>query len=422
MPTNTHACAQAANAALRFLAGSNSHPTRRPENTPGLPKRICRAAFKKVARHLGLKPNAVAVLDAILAPTKPKDWEDGWPVSYISNAKLMRDTDLRESQLSALIRRLHDMGIVNRRYAANGHRWAKRDPNGRIVEASGIDLSPMIAKAHEWQALAAREEEREAARKARCREIVDSASALRVALDTLDGFADDRLDEIAADLHNALPRRVTKLLLTKSDDEIAQLEEVVADLTAEVGRLCESLVKTQESGITVPQNRHHIRTPSQLDSSSSADCADAQTQVDTAMAVSDKEKGDAKGVRLPIYRLPEAFPNFWSSMGSDWNTALHELPHVAAGHLQELGLRESVWRDSRKRVGDVIASLAVALTYERLIAADRRRLDDPTSPGGYFVGCIRNAEKGEFNIAASIHGFAEANARTAKRALTDDAI
>lgn len=424
MPTMKHARTCAADAALRFLAPSDRALTRRPQTTPGLSKKVCRKAFRDVATYLGLHRGLIHLLDTLIGNTKPHDWDDGWPISHISNRRLCRETGFKEAHVSAMIRKLHDLGIVNRRYAANGHRWVQRNEKDLIVAASGIDLSPIIALVPTWKHLFAREEEKRLAHEARCKAIIDRRKAICVALDAASGLGDERLDSIRKDLDEyVVPNaRDARSLRRKGDEHLLRVEETLEELQAELHRLFEDVVASHDGTTVVTFEQDHIRTQSYPKSSSSTDCAEAQTSVQSPSAASGKKKGGGRGVPLPVARLPKAFPTLWARMSNDPAEWERELPHVAASVLHELGLREAVWHEWRAKLGPMIASLAVAITYERATTMGRHRMDDPSSAGGYFVGCARAAEAGEFMIAASIHGFADENERAERKALRDDAI
>ena len=119
-----------------------------------VPKNKALLAVKRVAAHLGLKPSDMMLLDTFGAFTKPLDWEQGRrPIVWASNAYLMEQTGFSLSALKRHARRLVDAGLISFRDSSNGKRWGHRDDQGYIIEAYGYDLSPLAARAEEFEDL-----------------------------------------------------------------------------------------------------------------------------------------------------------------------------------------------------------------------------------------------------------------------------
>jgi len=119
-----------------------------------IPKSRGLLAIKRVAAHIGLKASDMLLLDTLGAFTKPQDWEEGRrPIVWASNAYLMEQTGFSLSALKRHARRLVDMGVISFKDSPNGKRWGRRDDDGNIVEAYGFDLSPLAARAEEFEML-----------------------------------------------------------------------------------------------------------------------------------------------------------------------------------------------------------------------------------------------------------------------------
>ena len=71
-----------------------------------------------------------------------------------------QELGLGPSQVKNLNRHLVELGLIVMRDSPNGKRYGRRDPQGRIVEAYGFDLSPLASRCAEFgaQAGAGREE------------------------------------------------------------------------------------------------------------------------------------------------------------------------------------------------------------------------------------------------------------------------
>lgn len=94
------------------------------------------------------------VLDTLGAFTQAQDWEEGQrPIVWASNSYLMEQTGFSLSALKRHSRRLAEIGVIAFKDSPNGKRWGHRDADGRIIEAYGFDLSPLSARAEEFEQL-----------------------------------------------------------------------------------------------------------------------------------------------------------------------------------------------------------------------------------------------------------------------------
>ena len=119
-----------------------------------IPKTQAIVAAKKVAASIGLKAPDLLLLDTLSAITQKQDWGQGRrPIVWASNAFLEEQTGFSLAALRRHVRRLCEAGIIAMKDSPNGKRWGKRDDDGNIVEAYGFDLSPLAARAEEFEAL-----------------------------------------------------------------------------------------------------------------------------------------------------------------------------------------------------------------------------------------------------------------------------
>jgi len=113
------------------------------------------AALKAAAPGLGVSPRLVHAVDWLFRFTRPQDWDRGgrpivWPSSFMQREAL----DLSPTQVKALNRALIEAGLTTTRDSPNGKRYGRRDPQGRIIEAYGFDLSPIALRYAEFVQLA----------------------------------------------------------------------------------------------------------------------------------------------------------------------------------------------------------------------------------------------------------------------------
>ena len=107
-----------------------------------IPKSRAITAVKKISAAIGLKSQDMVLLDIFGAITQAQDWEKGRrPIIWPSNNMLMEQTGFSLSTLQRHVRKLCDAGVISIAESPNGKRWGRRDKDGVIIEAYGIDLA-----------------------------------------------------------------------------------------------------------------------------------------------------------------------------------------------------------------------------------------------------------------------------------------
>jgi len=179
-----------------------------------VPKTRAFVAVKRVGAHIGLKAGDVLLLDTLGAFTRAQDWEEGQrPIVWASNSYLMEQTGFSLSALKRHARRLAEIGVIAFKDSPNGKRWGNRDAEGRIIEAYGFDLSPLSARAEEFEQLHAElQAERELCQRLK-RQITVARRMIRARIEAaLSGALRGpwtQLSSLFEDLLDRLPRRNT---------------------------------------------------------------------------------------------------------------------------------------------------------------------------------------------------------------------
>ena len=84
------------------------------------------------------------------------DWEEGSrPIVWPSARRQQEFLNLSAARVKALNRALYEAGIFVIRDNPQGKRYGRRDPEGRIIEAYGFDLTPLAERHAEFVRLAA---------------------------------------------------------------------------------------------------------------------------------------------------------------------------------------------------------------------------------------------------------------------------
>lgn len=155
------------------FAGSETHADSSGADRAGIQALI--KGLQDVAVDFGLKQRHLRLLTA-LASFLREFTSDNRPIVFASNAALSRRTcGMPVPTLQRALRELCALGFIKRNLSPNGKRYTHRDAEGAIVEAFGIDLSPLVAHAAEIQQFAQAQEER----KRRIKLLRDKLSLLR---------------------------------------------------------------------------------------------------------------------------------------------------------------------------------------------------------------------------------------------------
>ena len=393
-----------------------------------VPKTQAFVAVKRVGAHIGLKAGDMLLLDTLGAFTQAQDWEEGQrPIVWASNSYLMEQTGFSLSALKRHARRLAEIGVIAFKDSPNGKRWGHRDADGRIIEAYGFDLSPLSARAEEFEHLHAElQAERELCQRLK-RQITVARRMIRARIEAAQGGALrgpwTQLSSLFEDLLHRLPRRNTasealERLLgwfreLQERVEATYLKAVRADDLVEnmPGTTEQGLQKTQEMDPREVISEPHIPITNQLNpvtcnrseteqAAGMVPNAPPEEQVDSELEDWVAETRKKRGAALDLPTVMQACPEFasWArNLGGylkDWGDL-----HRVAGQLRPMiSVSEHAWNVAQDRLGPQIATAALVLTFDKYCAGE------VASPGGYLRGMVEKAGAGELNLERSFYG------------------
>ncbi len=385
-------------------------------------------AVKRIGAHIGLKAGDMMLLDTLGAFTQTQDWEQGRrPIVWASNAYLMEQTGFSLSALKRHARRLAEAGVIAFKDSPNGKRWGKRDEDGIIIEAYGFDLSPLAARADEFEQLQAElQAERELCQFLK-RQITVSRRMIRARLEAaLSGALRGpwaQLQEVLEELLGKLPRRiVASQTLDRLLGSFRELQERVEVAFLKAMRPAESVEKqslTQEKTPDQPQemdpreviSEPHIQItnhpdPVTCNRSETEQAADVAPDPEPVVPIERTRDGDGqtearpRGVALDVPTIMQACPEFatWArDLGGylkDWGDV-----YRVAGRLRPMiGVSEHAWAAAQEGLGKQAATAAMVLVF------DKHAKGEVASPGGYLRGMVEKAGAGELHLERSIYG------------------
>ncbi|SEF15422.1 replication initiation protein RepC [Rhizobiales bacterium GAS191] len=333
---------------------------------------------------IGVSDRALAVLNALLTFHPETALTGGGDlIVFPSNTQLalrahgMPPTTLRR-HLAALV----DCGLVIRRDSPNGKRYARKGQGGAIEQAFGFDLTPLVARAVEF------EQHAEAARAERHALTLVRERITLCRRDIVKMIATGIEERVPADwqaFHTAYVAIASRIPRTATRLELEPVAGELGDLADEIRILLESHVKTQNMDANESRSGQHIQNSNPKPKLESERVLQAST--DGAEPSPEPPRPSTRSYPLPM--VLHACPDIsdWAKHGiSSWRELL-----TTAGNVRSaLGISASAWDDARAVLGDEDAAVVVAAILQRA--------EMIKSAGGYLRSLTEKARAGQFSL------------------------
>src|SRR5271165_7677346 len=360
--------------------------------------------------RLAVSERALSVLNALLSfyPETTLSGDD--LIVFPSNEQLsLRAHGMPASTLRRHLAGLVDAGLVLRRDSPNGKRYARKGRGGELQFAFGFDLSPLVARAEEFEGLAA--------------EIEAEERALRLVRERITLCRRDIAKMIATGIEEGVPTRgagqgpsdwpeihglyrgiLERLPRTATREELEPIAKELTLLADEILTLLESHVKTSISSANESQTERHIQN------------SNPNHPIDFEPAAQEgtgaKPEPQPEATRPPFQVFPlgmvlEACPDIvdYAKGGiANWRDFLI----VAAVVRSMLGISPSAWEAAQLVMGELPAAIVIAAILQRGAAI--------TSAGGYLRELTRKAEASEFSLGPMLMALIGRRKREKKRA------
>ncbi len=334
--------------------------------------------------RLGIGDRALAVLSALLSFHPETALTPGADlVVFPSNRELsVRAHGPSPTTLRRALTQLVEAGLVIRRDSPNGKRYARRGEGGRIEQAFGFDLAPLVARAAEFEALAG---EVRAAAKARAL-LREEISLLRrditkiVAFARAEGLA-GAWDAVEAHLagEGAMPPR------SAGNAALAEIAGGLRDLRAEVDKCLAESLEFGKTGASESQIGCHHQS-SKPESFQNLERGLRGQETDPGETGPDTVVPPTRV--LPLRLVLEACPDVGAY-------ARHGIGHwrdfLGAALLARasLGIGPTVWTGAVGVMGEETAAIVVAAILQRGTAI--------AAPGAYLRDLTDKAREGRFS-------------------------
>lgn len=359
--------------------------------------------IRAARQAVGATDRALSILEALLSfhPETALSG-DGDLIVFPSNEQLIaRSNGMSPATLRRHLAILVTCGLILRRDSPNGKRFARKGQSGEIQQAYGFDLSPLVARAAEFKALAqAAADEKKALRLAKeritiCRrdvvKMIDAGLAESVPADWR-GFR-QRYDGILA----RLPRTAGLETLTLIAHDLERL-------WGEISTLLEAFVKTLNTSANESQTEHHIQN-SKPDSSS---------EPEQGFSIKEEAGGEATATGnvhalpkrdLPLGMVLDACPELGVLATGPIRTWRD---FVTAAELARtyVGISVDAWAEARTVMGEEQAAITVAAILQRA--------EQISSCGGYLRSLTGRAREGQFSVWPMVMALLRAKLDAAK--------
>ena len=357
---------------------------------------------------LCVSERSLAVLNALLSfhPETTLAAEDDLIV-FPSNEQLcLRTHGMPPSTLRRQLAALVDAGLIVRRDSPNGKRYARKGRGGEITLAFGFDLSPLAARAEEFERMA--------------EEIEAEARAVRLAKERITLCRRDIAKMIATGVEEDVPTRragqgpaswqeihaafrglVEGISRNASLDELEVAAEALSSLANDVLNLLENHLKVTIISANESHNERHKQnsnpnSPIELEPSLREGRAERAEPNPRTSAATERT--------YPLGMVLSACPDIvdYAKGGiANWRDFLA----TAAVVRPMLGISPSAWEEARTVMGEAEAAVVVACLLQRSSTIQ--------SAGGYLRELTRKAGEGEFSLGPIL--MAQINAKNRER-------
>ena len=357
--------------------------------------------------RLGVSERALAVLDALLSfhPETMLTGED--LIVFPSNQQLaLRAHGMAPATLRRHLSALVDCGLIIRRDSPNGKRYARKGQGGEIALAFGFDLSPLVARAEEFEALA--------------EEMLAEERALRLLRERITICRRDIAKMIATGIEENVPpgdfepgaswpelyARYRTILArvprSATRGELEAAARALAPLADGLFNLLEKHAKFRNLGVNEFQTERHKQNsnPQYL-----IDLEPASQKSEGERAQTIHETSRTPQPAFPLGMVLQACPDladYARGPIANWR----DFMACAAVVRPMLGISPSAWEEARETMGEMQAAIVVAAILQRGSAIN--------SAGGYLRGLTAKARAGAFSVGPMLMALIGARKRGAE--------
>ncbi|SFK59040.1 plasmid replication protein RepC [Methylocapsa palsarum] len=363
--------------------------------------------IRKANAALGVSDRTLSVLNALLSFHQDTILNGGEAIIvFPSNKNLaQRANGMADNTLRRHLAALVELGLILRRDSPNGKRYARKGEGGEIEEAFGFDLSPLVARAAEFKALATETRAREKL----LRSLRDRITISRRDIDKM--IATGLYEGVAADwtafsksfdqLNVRIPRKAPAEVLAP----LAGALEQVAD---QIRAILEGHLQTTEISANGAHDEGHIQNskpnpPSEFEASlSEKKGAAVEPNEDPRASLGLELTPQPPKRSFPLPMVLEACPDI-AEHAPNGIRSWRDLMTAATLVRPWLGISPSAWEEANAVLGPEDAAV--------ILAAILQRSSSINSPGGYLRNLTEKARAGAFSLGPVLMALINAKIR-----------
>ena len=359
---------------------------------------------------LGATDRSLAILNALLSFHRESELSgNGTLVVWPSNEQLMaRANGMPPTTLRRHLAVLVNCGLIIRRDSPNGKRFARKGRGGEIEQAYGFDLSPIVARAEEFEQLAeAVQAEKKAFKVSKERLTLLRRDVVKM----IDAGIEEgvpgnwgRIGQIYQEIISRLPRTAPRQVVESLCDELQELWTEVHDML-------ELFTKTQNMDANESQSGRHIQN-SKPDSIFESKRGSRKKNEAGGNAQENDNLRSLPKRELPLGIVLDACPDLMDL--AQGGRIRHWSDFLAAVEVARsmLGVSPSAWREACEAMGEVQAAIT--------LAAILQRSDQINSAGGYLRSLTDKAREGHFSTWPMVMALLRSKLDADKAAATTD--
>lgn len=346
--------------------------------------------IREAKQALGATDRALAILNALLSFHRADELRaEASLIVFPSNEQLSRRANgMSPATLRRHLANLVSTGLIIRRDSPNGKRFARKGEGGAIDQAYGFDLSPILARAEEFKAMAENvKAEHKAYRLAKERLTIcrrDVVKMIEVGINEAapgnwQGFQ-RRYEAIVA----RLPRTAARLIIEAICNDLE-------DLWVDVHQTLESFINYQNLNANESQSERHIQDSNpQVSSNDESEHSLRKTDEATGAAAKTDNVRALPHRDLPLAMVVDACPELLTLARDGHIRTWRDFVAAAEQARPFMGISPSAWQEAVEVMGQEKASVT--------LAAILQRSDRIASRGGYLRNLTERARDQKFSV------------------------
>jgi replication initiation protein RepC len=364
--------------------------------------------IREAKQALGATDRALAILNALLSFHRADELTgEGSLIVFPSNEQLSRRANgMSPATLRRHLGNLVTTGLIIRRDSPNGKRFARKGEGGAIDQAYGFDLSPILARAEEFKALAA--------------DVKAEHKAHRLAKERLTICRRDVVKMIEVGINEAAPgnwqsfqRRyeaiIARLPRTAARSVLEGICNELEDLWVDIHQTLESFINSKNPSANESQSERHIHNSNPYAYSTDesehgirkkTEASGVDAKIDNVRALPNRD--------LPLGLVVDACPELLTLARDGQIRTWRDFVAAAEQARPFMGVSPSAWQEAVEVMGQEKAAVTVAAILQRS--------DRIGSRGGYLRNLTERARDQKFSVwpmvMALLREKLDANAKT----------